>query len=92
MANYISPNPMVLADTGLITNNPLIIKAISFQGTTDVDDMVLKDKTNTNTIWSTKLGDVSVDGYEKNISFGSGIPVKGLHLNTIDHGVVLIYT
>lgn len=86
-------NPMILDTTaGLVTNNPIIIKSISFQGSADFAEMVLKDKTNTNTVWSTKLGTVATSGHERSINFGDGIPVKGLYLNTITNGIVLVYT
>jgi hypothetical protein len=92
MANVLVTNPMVIDTAGLITKDKITVKAFSWIGTSDGDDLIINDGSDTNEIWSSKLGDVSVTGYETHIGFGrEGIAFQGLFVNTIDNGTLKIY-
>lgn len=94
MANSVITNPMVLDTTGTIIakGKPFIIRKIRYQGTSDDDDCLISDA-NGVAIWSGKIGDVSISGYNTESDFGDqGMPCnQGLVLTTIDHGSVYVY-
>lgn len=67
------------------------ITAVEFVGTGDESECILHDG-NGKKIWSGKLGDVTVSGYNVGRDFGKdGIVVDGLDLDTIGNGVLYVY-
>ena len=65
------------------------IQALSFVGADDEYVCVLHDG-NGKEIWKVAVGDISVYGTEKNISFGiHGIIVDGLDLDSLSSGSIL---
>jgi len=87
MANVTDKNPMVLDTAGVVTESPVVIKAIYWTGiTTDGDDLIIKDMGGGIVFKAKGLANADVDIYL------GGFVAQGLNLDTIDSGVVLIYT
>jgi len=79
------------AEAVVVSGTFLRIKTIRFVGTADDDDCVVSDAAGV-VIWESKLGDVSVNGYQDESRFGDeGIMVNGLTVTTLDHGKVYVY-
>jgi len=79
------------AEAVIASGTFLNIKALRFVGTEDEADCILHDAAGIE-IWKSKLGDVSVSGYQDSISFGDeGIVVNGLDLDTLDNGKLYVY-
>ena len=93
MANELNTNPMVIDTAGVIYANhlPYTIKRVSFQASSDDNDVRLAD-TAGNTIWQAKAGDVSVNGYNysEKLDYAGN---SGLNCTVIDDtAVLLIYS
>jgi hypothetical protein len=79
------------AESVVAANTFLRLLGFWFVGTTDADDCIVHDG-NGKEVWKCKLGDVSVNGYDRGIIFPSpGLIVDGLDLDTIDNGILYVY-
>jgi len=87
MANVTNKNPMVLDTAGVISESPVVIKAIYWTGiTTDGDDLVIKDMAG-NIIWQAK----GLANTDRKIKLDNYV-AQGLNLVTLDSGIVLVYS
>jgi len=79
------------AESVVAAGTAIRIQALHFIGTGDDSSCILHDG-NGKEIWKAKLGDVSVNGYQANISFGErGQVVDGLDLDTLTNGILYVY-
>lgn len=93
MANLLHSGRYVLDTAAVVVGagEKLRLASVHFTGTTDLDDCILHDGGG-KVIWSCKLGDVSVSGFQAGHNFGKdGLSVDGLDLDTIDNGILIVY-
>lgn len=90
MANVLTTDPIQIDTAGVIyaKNKPYTIKHVSFQATTDEDDVLLSDADG-NVIWQAKAGDISNVGsnYNEHLEYSGS---NGLTCTTIDGTSVLL--
>ena len=89
MANYTTGNPWKLADSGVITTNPMSVKRMVWTPEADGDDIDITDNAG-NTLWAFKaIAADSNQGIEYERVFEGS--VNGINLVTIDSGTLYVY-
>lgn len=94
MANLLHNGRYVLdtAESVVAAGTTLRLASVWFIGTTNEDDCILHDG-NGKVIWACKLGTLLTGvGNQCGHNFGiGGQIVDGLDLDTIDHGILIVY-